>query len=270
MPTRRLFLIPILILALSLPACGSAPTPLSPTETPAPTSTPEPQGVTLTYEDAAQVELVTITGRTIYIDIANTAALTKKEPAADDILLTTHLHSDHYYKKFESNFPGQKITTAVGKIELPEVTITSIASAHNTNDPVKDEGATDYIFIIETGGLRIAHLGDIGQEALSADQLAAIGKVDLLITQLSNSFSSMNADNRKGFNLIAQINPRLIIPTHSDNDTIKIAVETWTGYGSKPRTVTIRPDALPEQTSILILGNMVMAYTNLYKLQEWK
>jgi hypothetical protein len=56
---------------------------------------------------------------------------------------------------------------------------------------------------------------------------AAIGSVDLAITQFSNSFSNMNTTNLKGFNLMDQVKPRLIIPTHSDNATIQIAVQLW-------------------------------------------
>jgi L-ascorbate metabolism protein UlaG (beta-lactamase superfamily) len=217
------------------------------------------------------VELVTTAGRHIYIDISNIVLLTK-EPSADDILLTTHLHADHYIKSFQESFPGQQIFITAGRIELPDVTITSIASAHLPDQAITPEGASNYIFVIETGGLRIVHFGDIGQDALSAEQLAEIGPVDLAITQFNNSYSLMNADNLKGFNLMEQVKPRLIIPTHSDRATIEIAVARWKGYYSESRTVTITPANLPEERSILILGSqsLVSAYAGLFNLQEWK
>ena len=118
--------------------------------------------------------------------------------------------------------------------------------------------------------MRIAHFGDIGQDALTDDQLAALGTVDLAITQFSNSFSNMNAANLKGFNLMDQVKPRLIIPTHSDQATIKIASERWKGYYSESRTVTLSAASLPSGRSILVLGNLSIAYGALFKLEPWK
>ena len=234
-----------------------------------PTATQAVQGVTLTYEDNAQVELVTPTGRHIYIDVANPRSLTR-DPSVDDILLTTHLHNDHYYPVFQEAFPGQQLFTSEGKIELPDVTITGIASAHNSADPIQAEKATDYIYIIDVAGLRIVHFGDIGQDTLAPEQLATIGTVDLAITQFANSFSNMNATNLKGFNLMDQVKPRLIIPTHSDNATIQIAAQRWPGYYSDSPTVTLSAGNIPSETSILVLGILAKAYGKLYKLTLWK
>jgi L-ascorbate metabolism protein UlaG (beta-lactamase superfamily) len=261
----------ILLLAACAKSTPVATATLEPSATLEPTATAKPSGVTLTYGDNAQVELVTPAGRHVYIDIWNTSFLTK-QPSADDVLLTTHMHSDHYDSAFADSFPGKKIVMAMGNIQLPDVTIAAIASAHLPTDPITEASATDYLFVIETGDLRIVHFGDIGQDALTAEQLAKIGTVDLAITQFSNSYSLMDADNRKGFNLMGQVKPRLIIPTHSDGATMKIAFGLWSGFYSESRTVAIRKDALPAGTSILYLGNqnVLMAYVSMYKLQTWK
>lgn len=255
----------LLILVVILAACGETPAPRTP-EGPA---APGEQAVTLTYGEAAQVELVTSTGRHIYIDIGNVGLL-QRQPQADDVLLTTHLHTDHYYKTFVDAFPGQQLFVSEGRIELPEATITGIASAHNAGDELLPQGGTNYIFIIETGGLRIVHFGDIGQEALTDEQLAAIGTADLAITQFANRFSSMNADNLKGFNLMDQVQPRLILPTHSDRASIEIAVGRWPGYYSETNTVALSPERIPAETSVLILGSLAPAYGSLFGLETWE
>ncbi|MBN2386689.1 MAG: MBL fold metallo-hydrolase [Anaerolineales bacterium] len=225
--------------------------------------------VTLIYGEAAQVELITPEGRHIYIDIHSNIYLTQ-DPGEDDVLLITHLHQDHYYPSFVNAFPGQTLIAETGTLGLPDVTITAIASAHNTNDPIQDEGATNYIFIIETAGLRIVHFGDLGQEAFTAQQLAAIGAVDVAITQFSNSYSSMDASNLKGFHLMEQVQPLLIIPTHSDSDTIAIGAERWSGYYSETRAIVISANRLPRDTSLLILGNLASSYAALYELEVWR
>lgn len=243
--------------------------PLAACAEPAASATPAVKGVTLTYGDNAQVELVTATGRHIYIDVYNADSLTKP-PSADDILLTTHLHGDHYYRAFVDGFPGRQLFTSEGKIELTDVTVTGLASAHNSGDEIKAVGSTNYIYIIEAGGLRIVHFGDIGQDVLTEGQLAAIGKVDLAITQFANSFSNMSAANLKGFNLMDQVKPHLILPTHSDSASIKIAAGRWPGYYSETPTVTLSPADLPGETSLLILGMLAAPYGKIYNLTPWK
>jgi len=60
-----------------------------------------------------------------------------------------------------------------------------------------------------------------------------LGKVDIAITQLSNMWSGMSAENKKGFNLMDQLQPKLIIPTHiHDPACAKIASDKWNGYES--------------------------------------
>ncbi len=82
-------------------------------------------------------------------------------------------------------------------------------------------------------GLRVAHFGDIGQKALTPDQLKILGKVDIAITQLANMYSDMTAQNKKGFNLMDQLKPKLIIPTHIlDPSCATIAAEKWAAYNS--------------------------------------
>jgi L-ascorbate metabolism protein UlaG (beta-lactamase superfamily) len=269
---RKMGLTMAIPLVLLLAACGKS-TPSTPTAsaTLEPTATTEPSGITLTYGDNAQVELVTPTGRHVYIDIWNTSFLTK-QPTAEDVLLTTHKHNDHYDSVFADSFPGQKIIMAMGNIQWPDVTVTTIASAHLPTDPISADASTDYLFVIETGGLRIVHFGDIGQEALTGEQLQTIGAVDLAITQFSNSFSLMDAANRKGFNLMDQVKPRLVIPTHSDRPTMEIAFGLWSGFYSESRTVAIRRETLPAGTSILIMGNenLLSAYVKIFNLKEWK
>lgn len=267
------YFIPMAIpLIFILAGCGaSTPVPMEAAATPEPTATEKPAGITLTYGDNAQVELVTPAGRHIYIDIWNTSFLTK-EPSAEDVLLTTHMHTDHYFDEFVRSFPGKSITMAAGEIEYPDVKIAAIVSAHLPADPLEAEKATNFLFLIETGDLRIVHFGDCGQLAFTTGQLATIGTVDLAVTQFSNSFSMMDAANRTGFHQMDQVRPRLILPTHFDRAALEIAVGLWTGFYAKTRTVTLSPDSIPEKTSLLLMGAeyTVGAYASLYKLPEWK
>jgi L-ascorbate metabolism protein UlaG (beta-lactamase superfamily) len=226
------------------------------------------QGFTIYYEENAQVELINPAGTRILIDVYRPDLLSS--PATEkDVLLTTHSHPDHVNSDFFKSFPGKQLMKQVGEIKLPDVIIQGLASAHNATDKIVTEGATNYIYVMDIGGLRIAHFGDIGQDALIPEQLTTLGKVDIAIMQLSNSFSSMSASNQKGFNLMDQVKPRLLIPTHLDMNTAKIAAEKWLGVYTDQKSVTITPADLSNQTRILFMGMLAPSYQKLFNLPAW-
>ena len=256
-----------LLVFASLAGCSPAPqptaTPWPPTSTPVPTAPPAPTAtpvpspaLTLYYEEGAHVELVSSGGTRVLIDVYDPKALSS--PATEkDILLTTHEHSDHLNAEFLAAFKGQQLYVKAGSLQSGDVTIQGVAASHNADlPPFKAEGGSDYIFIVDLDGLRLAHFGDIGQEALTAEQLAALGQVDIAVMQFSNSYSNMSADNKKGFNLMSQVKPRLIIPTHNDLNAAKYAMTLWPCLYTDKHAVKIRRDTLTDETRILFIGDL--------------
>lgn len=221
----------------------------------------------LYYQENAQIELISPEGSRVLIDVHDPGALSNR-PAEMDVLLTTHNHGDHRRLDFVRSFPGEQLDVKTGEIERKNVTIRGIASAHNEGDEFRDENGSNYIFIIDMAGLRIAHFGDIGQEALTPEQLKVLGKVDIAITQLANTYSDMTAANKKGFNLMDQVRPKMIIPTHIHDPTCaEIADDKWIGYNSYKKYLSISLDNLPEETTIIFMGNnanfVKLPYSNL-------
>jgi len=225
--------------------------------------------VTLYYEEAAQVELISPHGTRVLIDVFDPDAV-GSPPTENDILLTTHGHVDHYHQDFVDSFPGQQICIQEGEIDLPDVTIRGIASAHSAAREIKP-GLGNYIFIVDMGGLRIAHFGDIGQEYLTEEQLEALGEVDIAITQLENSNSHMNMRNKKGFNLMAQAKPKLIIPTHGrfDMEVVEYAMELWDVLATDANPVTIDRSDLSDETKLLLWGEVAPSFQTIYDLPGW-
>jgi len=256
-----------------------APTPAA-TLTPAPSQASTPadtvagKGVTLYFEamDApdvsAQTELVTQQGRHIYIDAFFTDSMARK-PNADDVLLITHLHPDHYDETFTRAFPGKKLVAEPGSIVLPDVRITSIPAAHNPEDQIQDKDASDYIFLVEIGGLRIVHFGDLGETSLTDGQMTTLGQVDVAISQLNNPYSEMDLTNRTGFSQMNQVKPRIFIPTHmwGDPATAQAAVAAWPpGYCSQ-KPLHLAADKLPKLTTLVLMGNNAADFCPALKLK---
>src|SRR5512137_2660549 len=97
------------------------------------------------------------------------------------------------------------------------------------------------IYNLDIGGLRIAHFGGIGQAEFTAEQLSQLGQVDVALTPLENSASNMNLTNKKGFKLMEQVKPKLIIPTHGNANMriVKYAIELWKNVYVSAGAVTI-------------------------------
>jgi L-ascorbate metabolism protein UlaG (beta-lactamase superfamily) len=188
--------------------------------------------------------------------------LLSKPAVEDDILLTTHTHWDHLNSEFQETFPGKQLMIQAGTIEAGDVVIQGIPSAHNAGDALKGDGGTNYIYLIEAGGLRIAHFGDIGQDALTDNQIDLLGEVDVAITQLANPYSDMTAKNLKGIKLMEQLNPRLIIPTHVNLDSATLAVKQWKGLYSVSPLIELCASVLPDQTQILFLGQFAQQFAD--------
>lgn len=232
-----------------------------------------PEGeVTIYYEENAQFELIGPDSQRVLIDVYDPNLLSA--PASEsDILLTTHGHPDHIHPAFIADFPGEQLFIRSGELNAGDISIVGITSAHTAygSEAYPDEGGTNYIYVIEIGGMRIAHLGDIGQEELTAEQLEALGEIDIALTQFVNSFSQMDMTNRKGFNLMEQLKPKLIIPTHGNGnmDAIGYAGELWQAYAYPAREITIRQSDFGEGTQFVIVGAGANSMQTIFDLPFW-
>jgi len=234
-----------------------------------PDETQIPACVTLIYEEYAQFEIIDPSGQRILVDVYDPERLSSPASAAD-ILLTTHTHWDHLNPDFQSAFPGEQLFLAAGKLSFEDGQIQGLASAHNAGDQLKPEGGTNYIYVLDIGDLRIVHFGDIGQNALTEEQLEAFGHVDVALIQLNNSYSDMNAENRKGIKLMEQLQPRLIIPTHLNLDTTKLAVAEWEGfYAETPQLQICETDLSNLGTQILFVGEAAETMVKYVELMKW-
>jgi L-ascorbate metabolism protein UlaG (beta-lactamase superfamily) len=202
---------------------------------------------------SAQFEVISPKGVRIFIDVYNHELLTG--PAkVKDILLTTHLHTDHLDDTFYPGFPGEQLFFKTGKIVRDDVVITSIPASHGTIYGTFDpQNPSNYFFLIETGGLRIAHLGGMGQEKFLPEQLTALGKIDLVMAPFSGTSTGMNVSGKKGFNLMQELKPRLIIPTHNGLEEAKYMAALWKcSYTEGP--LRLGRSKLTDETRVLFLG----------------
>ncbi len=133
----------------------------------------------------------------------------KIEDAAD-IVVVSHEHPDHNYVK---GVPGSpQVVRGAGRHQLKGIEFMGIASYHDDSGG-KKRGPNN-IFCFTVDGIRLCHLGDLGHQ-LSDKQIAAIGKVDVLITPMAGNFT---LDAAGAHRMVDQIKPRVVIPMHYQTD----------------------------------------------------
>ena len=128
-------------------------------------------------------------------------------PLEADGVLVSHHHHDHDAVENISGHP-QVIDYAGVHTFAPDVKVTGILADHDDAGGAK-RGKT-LLFLLEAEGLRVAHLGDLGC-LLDADQLEALGPVDVLLLPVGGFFT-IGAEEAR--DVAEQLDPRIVIPMH--------------------------------------------------------
>lgn len=164
------------------------------------------------------------------------------KPAA---IISTHGHADHTDSYFTKNNDCPHFTSQVTSLDTKDSKIFTIASSHSGD--VIDDFPSNVITVVDVDGLRIAHMGDIGQTIFTDEQLKALGHVDIAFMQFDNSYSSMSLENEKGFILMEQLQPTIIIPTHYEDNALPIFEQKYGTIQEFDNILTISKDDLPDK-----------------------
>jgi L-ascorbate metabolism protein UlaG (beta-lactamase superfamily) len=136
------------------------------------------------------------------------------EGVAADLLLVTHEHMDHNGVEAIGGDPVV-IRSAAGTHESPIGEVVGIASEHD--EVAGTQRGANTLFAFSFGGMRIAHLGDLGQRALRDAQLMALGKVDLLIVPVGGG-PTIGA--RQAVEIVEAVDADLVVPAHYRTERI--------------------------------------------------
>jgi len=126
---------------------------------------------------------------------------------AADIVTVSHDHCDHNNSKVIKGDPF--IIDGAGEYEIKKIVIKGVDSYHDGKEG-KERGC-NVIYKIEMEGIKLCHLGDLGQSNLVNGQLEKIGEVDILFIPIGGVYT---IDWKSADTIISQIEPRIIIPMH--------------------------------------------------------
>ena len=114
-----------------------------------------------------------------------------------DAVICSHEHSDHNWRE------GVKLTG-----RKPGFAIRQLETWHD--DAGGSLRGPNTITVLEAEGLRVAHLGDLGHP-LSAEQLQALGPVDVLLIPVGGYFT---IGPETAWAVAQAIKPRILVPMH--------------------------------------------------------
>ncbi len=147
------------------------------------------------------------------------------------------------------------ILNGPGEYEVKDVKIVGVASFAD-NKEGKDRGK-NIIYSIIVDGLHITHLGNLGQDQLSTEQMEAIGAVDILLIPTGGVDT---IDASVAAKISAELEPKIVIPMHYDSagseklDPVDKFIKEMGAEKSDPAPkLSIKKDHLPQELSVVLL-----------------
>ena len=134
-----------------------------------------------------------------------------KRRIAANVCVVSHHHHDH---DGVSSLTGEyKLIDTAGKVQpAPDVRLTGIPCCHDHHGGA--HRGQNLMFVLESEGLRIAHLGDLGHIPTPA-QVRELGRVDVLLLPVGGYYT-IDAAQAKA--VVDDLAPRVVIPMHYRSD----------------------------------------------------
>ena len=123
-----------------------------------------------------------------------------------DIVTVSHHHGDHDNVEVVKN--ARKIIDGPGEYEIGGVSIMGYNTYHDGENGEKRGRNT--IYLIEVGGVRILHLGDLGH-SLSDKLVEEIGEVNILMINAGHPMALSASEATK---VVHTIEPQIVLPMH--------------------------------------------------------
>ena len=135
-----------------------------------------------------------------------------------DIVTVSHQHYDHNYTDCISGQPF--IIQWPGEYEVKGIFIYGLESFHD-NQQGEIRGRNT-IFTFEVDKIKIAHLGDFGQDNLNDQQIEKLSNVDVLLIPVGGEYT---IDGEKAAKITNQLEPKIVIPMHYKVPNLKINLD---------------------------------------------
>jgi len=176
-----------------------------------------------------------------------------------NIVCLTHDHKDHNNVEAVKGMEEGKepfVISGPGEYEILGVNIEGIPSFHDEKEG--SERGTNTIYRITIEDVDIVHLGDLGQKKLTQEQMEKLSSCDVLLIPVGGIYT---IDAKDAPDIIAQLEPKIVIPMHYKVEGSKIDLEPLDKFLStmgkekqepQPK-LSVSQERLPEEVEIVVL-----------------
>jgi L-ascorbate metabolism protein UlaG (beta-lactamase superfamily) len=130
-----------------------------------------------------------------------------------DAVLVTHGHFDHDHLRRTVKY---ELVESTGVHVADGVEVTGIPGYHDDRQGAV-HGATRF-FVWEMGGIRFAHLGDVGQKTLTPEQIVALEDPDVLFVPVGGRTT---VDGEAAAEIARGLKAPVVVPMHYGNERVR-------------------------------------------------
>jgi len=135
-----------------------------------------------------------------------------------DIVLISHHHQDHDYLAGVRG--GYQVFDKPGSYQYKDVAIQGFNVPHDAKGGT--ERGDNTAFLMETDGIRVLHMGDVG--AMPDDSFfESAGRVDVLMVPIGGVFT---VDAHGALPIVERLKPNITIPMHYKTTNLKLDIYT--------------------------------------------
>jgi L-ascorbate metabolism protein UlaG (beta-lactamase superfamily) len=199
---QLLLLSGVVLVAAALPGVAASQT----KEAPADQGQSQEDGVAIRWWGHACFSITDREGTCVMTDPFPEGYGYPRPGAAPQVCLITHEHRDH---NGIENVLGHPIALrGTGMHETAGLRFKGVATYHDSQQGAARGPNT--VFVWKMGGLRIAHLGDLGH-VLTEEQMEALGRVDVLMVPVGGFYT---IDAPQAVQVIRRLEARIVLPMH--------------------------------------------------------
>lgn len=171
-------------------------------------------GLQITWHGHSCFTLKDSVGRTLVIDPFDDTVGYGRLSLSADALLVTHEHFDHNEKRAVRPLGRDlDLVNSTGPtVVAGNLIVVGIPSYHDNEEG--EINGKNRMYFFQMGGLRVAHLGDLGQDTLTDLQKATLGQVDVLFIPVGGEVT-INAEQARA--IVNILKPKFIFPMHYGN-----------------------------------------------------
>ncbi len=178
-----------------------------------------------------------------------------KFPKTDaDIVTVSHQHGDHNGVELVSGEPF--VISGPGEYEVKGIKVSGVDSFHDTKRG--SERGKNTIFKIKVDDLQVCHLGDLGQDELTSEQIDALGDIDIVLVPCGGVYT---IDASAAAKIATSLEPKMVIPMHFKDPESSLGIEGVDKFLKEMGKEKLEPlpklvitkDKLPEELTVVLL-----------------